>query len=146
MMENKTHMNKQICIVAIFSLLAGCIQVIKPSAVEVDESFTKFLRGTVYIESSGYKLRLCGTGKIVELLDPNKKLIPHIYLNDEIIPSVYLEFDASAVLRLDWQVSKVYFSSQKPHNCGAKIEKVDFLVNAVDHHWQAKINARDVAI
>jgi len=145
-MENRTYMKNQACVLAISVLLAGCVQTVKPPAIELNKSYKKFLRGTVYVEGANYNLRLCGTGKIVRLLDPNQFLIPHIYLNNEIIPSVYLEFDASAVDTPDWEVDKVYFASKKTGNCGDEIETVDFLVRAVDQQWQAKIKDREVAL
>lgn len=143
-MENKTYMKNQVCVLAMTALLAGCLQTVKLPAIEPKKSYTKFLRGTVYIEAASYKLRLCGTGQVVELLDPNKYLIPHIYLNNEIIPSVYLEFDARAANTLAWEVDKVYFTSKKAGNCGEEIETLDFIVSAVDQHWQAKIKDRNV--
>jgi len=145
-MENRAYMKNQVCVLAISALLAGCIQTVKPPTIELKKSYQKFLRGTVYIEGANYNLRLCGTGKVVGLLDPNQNLIPHIYLNNEIIPSVYLEFDARAANTLDWEVNKIYFSSKKAGNCSEEIETLDFLVSAVDQHWQAKIKNRNVAL
>jgi len=145
-MENRTYMKNQASALAISVLLAGCVQTVKPQAVALNQSYKKFLRGTVYIQEASYNLRLCGTGEIVRLLDPNQYLIPHIYLNNEIIPSVYLEFDARAANTLDWEVDKVYFASKKAGNCAEEIETADFLVSAVDQHWQAKIKNRNVAL
>lgn len=139
-------MNKKICICWLALLLASCIYPPKPEIVNPVKVFTKHLRGTVYIEGSEYKLRLCGSGRIVNLLDTNNQLFPHIFVNNEFIPSLYIEFEASAAHKIDWQLENIYFVSKKPNNCGAKVETLDYLVNAYNDQWKIEISDNIVTL
>ncbi|NQZ32344.1 MAG: hypothetical protein HRU06_13820 [Oceanospirillaceae bacterium] len=142
----KDDMYKKILTCLIAMLMAGCLYQVQPEVLKSQKIFTKHLRGTLYIEKSQYKLRLCGSGRVVNLLDKKNKIFPHIFKNDEFIPSLYIEFEASAIQRIDWQLEKLYFVSKKPNNCGAKVETLDYFVSADNDQWQIEVSDKKVLL
>jgi hypothetical protein len=109
-------------------------------------AFSKFLRGTVYLEGGDYKIRLCGASSIDQLLDPNQFLSKHFFDNKQQIPSLYVEFNAVGANSVDWQLTKLYFISKKPQACGANIQAIDYLVTAKDGQWQADVSDNKVRL
>ena len=138
--------SKYLYVLGVVVLLIGCVDTVKPQSANNQQNFIKYLRGTVYLENSQYELRLCGSSSIVKLLDPNNKLISHIYENNKIIPSMYVEFKAKTVNILDWQLEQLFFISKKPKKCSDKVLTLEYLVTAVEGDWQAEIKDNQVNI
>ena len=126
--------------------LGGCISTLKSSAVSENTSFSKFLRGTVYLENSEYKIRLCGASTITKLFDPNQQLISHFSQKGDLLPTMYLEMSASAVQSLDWQVDKVYFAALKATGCGVDVQTLEYLVKGQKGLWQARVSEDKVQL
>ncbi len=133
-------------LISVLLLLNSCMLVHESLQKAPEKLFVKFLRGTVYLENSEYKFRLCGATTIVDLLDSKQKLFSYFSVNNEIIPSNYVEFDATAIKGLDWQVEKVFFVSQKPKKCGADMRFLDYLIVAKDGLWNATIKKNELVI
>lgn len=126
--------------------LAACVPIVKNTIVAEDIAFSKFLRGTVYLEGSDYRIRLCGASNIEQLFDPDQFLSKHFFDNKQKIPSLYVEFNAVGADNFDWQLTKLYFISKKPQACGANIQSVDYLVKAKDGQWQADVSENKVQL
>ncbi|EPJ44480.1 MAG: hypothetical protein OFPII_34470 [Osedax symbiont Rs1] len=131
---------------SILLFLNSCASVQNSVQIPPEKLFSKFLRGTVYLENSEYKFRLCGSSAVTNLLDPKQKLFSYFSVNNEIIPSNYVEFDAIAIKDLDWQVERVFFVSQKPKKCGADIQSLDYSIVSKDGLWDATIRKNELVI
>jgi len=120
-------------------LLSGCMAAVQPAAVNENKSFSKLLRGTVYLENSQYKIRLCGTTTFAKLFDPKQQLISHFTRKGDLRPTMYLEFSGTAAQSLDWQVDKILFSSVKANDCGLSMQSLDYLAKGKKGLWQARV-------
>jgi hypothetical protein len=126
--------------------LIACVPIVKNDLQLEEVAFSKFLRGTVYLEGDDYKIRLCGASSIDQLLDPDQFLSKHFFDNKQQIPSLYVEFNAVGANGFDWQLTKLYFISKKPQACGANIQAIDYLVTAKDGQWQADVSDNKVRL
>ncbi|MFT5708054.1 MAG: hypothetical protein ACI9ES_002356, partial [Oceanospirillaceae bacterium] len=139
MLTNNSSLRQITIVVFLASVLAGCAANVKSLTNKKPVAFTKFLRGTVYLSESEYKVRLCGSSAMVRLIDVDQLLDKHFLENNEINPSLYVEFNGIAVKQLDWQVVDVFFVSQSPQQCGANIQSLEYAITSLNNLWQANV-------
>ena len=132
--------------IVITAALGGCMAAVQPTAVSENKSFSKLLRGTVYLENSQYKIRLCGTSSFAKLFDPNQQLISHFSVRGDLLPTMYLEFSATAAQSLDWEVDNILFSSVNANGCGLNLQSLDYLVKGKKGLWQARVSDNKVQL
>ena len=134
-------LNKFLVLFAVMFLLQGCLYINNTAPEEKEVAFSKFLRGTVYLE-----LRACGSSAISLLKDPQQYLRPHFNVAGEYLPSLYIEANASAAGAIDWQLDALYFVSQRPQQCGAKLRGLDYLLESLDGRLQAQVSGLQVFV
>ncbi len=139
-------LNKFLVLFAVIFLLQGCLYINNTVVEEKEVAFSKFLRGTVYLENQQLKLRACGSSAISTLKDPQQYLRKHFSVAGEYLPSLYIEANASAADAIDWQLDTLYFVSQRPQQCGAKLRGLDYLLESLDGSLQAQVSDRQVII
>lgn len=127
-------------------LIQGCLQMNQSKVETQSNAFSKFLRGTVYLENERYKIRACGSSSIAFLSDPNNLLESHFRVAGDTLPSLYIEANTVAENALDWQLGKLYFVSDRPQQCGAKLRGLDYLVESVDAAVQAQVTGTKVVV
>ena len=146
MTERLSRLNKTLLLVVSMFLLQGCLYINSTAVEQQEPAFSKFLRGTVYVEDQQLKLRACGSSIIAVLKDPKQRLRQHFNKAGEQSPSLYIEANASAAGALDWQLEEVYFVSQRPQQCGAKLRGLDYLLESLDGVLQAQVSGQNVII
>jgi hypothetical protein len=142
----KVCFKKPLLFLMVMFLLQGCLYVNNTQIDKKDTAFSKFIRGTVYIEDQHLKIRACGSSSIAILKDPEQLLRKHFTVAGERLPSLYIEANASAAGAIDWRLESLYFVSQRPQQCGAKLRGLDYLLESLDGRIQAQISGLEVII
>jgi len=137
---------KLIAILSFTVLLGGCVTTPISPLSEVQKPFSKFLRGTVYLDGNDYKFRNCGATDISTLVDHNEQLETFFNQLDGHFPSLFVEFDAVAAANADWQVEKIYFAANKPKNCTDLANTSRYIISDVKGLWNAEISDEQVSI
>lgn len=139
-------MNKLIAILSFVVLLCGCVTTSSSLSSTAKKPFSKFLRGTVYLDGNDYKFRSCGASEISSLVDSNRQLAVFFNKLDAPFPSLFVEFDAIAATEADWQVEKIHFAANKPKQCTDIADSSRYIIADVKGLWSASVSDEQVSI